>query len=268
MRGSISTETLSEATPATSPSIESTCTESTGVAVKPDGSSHTLDVLPVLTSGALTKDERGHVLRISHRSAPGKVEIGKVEIEDVTETDDVTGNPLAIAPAEELGIQHNTLVHSVRYSTVHHKVRRADGTSTTTAPTLDFRLIVSRRRIILGPDEQITASVPDNVIELVGPSDVGAASVFLASEVTPGTPMPGCRSRDPRYCRSVASRSSRCILVRPGSSSPTSWPITGGGVPDSEEVVLANFSTPLAHIPEIAVSFFDATVLVSSFAHA
>ena len=40
------------------------------------------------------------------------------------------------------------------------------------------------------------------------------------------------------------------------------------GVPDSEEVVLANFSTPLAHIPEIAVSFFDATVLVSSFAHA
>ncbi|WP_143544629.1 hypothetical protein [Salinibacterium xinjiangense] len=37
-------------------------------------------------------------------------------------------------------------------------------------------------------------------------------------------------------------------------------------VPDSKQVVLANFSTPLADIPEIMVSFFDATVLASSFA--
>ena len=86
------------------------------------------------------------------------------------------------------------------------------GTSPTTTPTLNFQLIGNWRRIILGPDEQIAASVRDYVAELVGSADAeaqvralmrarfagafvtardaGAVSVFLASEITPGTPMP------------------------------------------------------------------------------
>ena len=111
MPGSIDKETLSEAVTATSASIESTY-----IAVKPDGFGHTLYVLPALTSDALTKAELSDVLRISYRSTLGEVETIEVE------TEDVTGNPLDVAPAAEaLGIQHNALVHSVTYSTVYLK---------------------------------------------------------------------------------------------------------------------------------------------------
>ena len=111
MPGSIYKETLSEAITATSPSITSTY-----IAVKSDGFGHTLYVLAALTSDALTKDELNDVLRISYRSTLGEVETVEVE------TEDVTGDPLDVATAaEELGIRHNALVHSVTYSTVHLK---------------------------------------------------------------------------------------------------------------------------------------------------
>ena len=111
MPGSIDKETLSEAVTATSASIESTY-----IAVKQDGFGHTLYVLSALTNNALTKDELSDVLRISYRSTLGEVETVEVE------TEDVTGNPLDIATAAKaLGIQHNALVHSVTYSTVHLK---------------------------------------------------------------------------------------------------------------------------------------------------
>lgn len=109
MSGSIDKDSLSKAITAASPNIESTY-----IAIKLDGLGHTLYVLPALTSDALTKDELNDVLRISYTSTLGKVET--VEIE----TEDLTGNPLDVAPAAgELSIQHNELVHSVTYSTVY-----------------------------------------------------------------------------------------------------------------------------------------------------
>ena len=109
MPGSIDTQTLADAITDSSPHIESTY-----IAVTLDGFGHTLYVLPTLTSDSLTKDELSDVLRISYNSTIGEVETVEVE------TEDVTGNPLDIAPAaRELGIQNNELVHSVTYSTVY-----------------------------------------------------------------------------------------------------------------------------------------------------
>ena len=206
------------------------------------------------------------------------------------------------------------------------------GTSTTATPTLTFQLIGNWRRIILGPDEQITASVRDYVAELVGPADAeaqvralmrarfvgaftiardaGAVSVFLASEITPGTPMPIMLTvfspRDLRMTPATGKSSnaimqmlrlgltqleveridnaaelslegSEILRIRREQVEPMHPDAPGHvitnlvvdywySVPDSKQVVLANFSTPLADIPEIMVSFFDATVLASSFA--
>ena len=206
------------------------------------------------------------------------------------------------------------------------------GTSTTATPTLTFQLLGNWRRIILGPDEQITASVRAYVAELVGPADAeaqvralmrarfvgaftiardaGAVSVFLASEITPGTPMPIMLTvfspRDLRMTPATGTspdaimqmlrlgltqlevegidnaaelsiEGSEILRIRREQVEPMHPDAPGHVitnlvvdywyfVPDSKQVVLANFSTPLADIPEIMVSFFDATVLASSFA--
>ena len=199
-------------------------------------------------------------------------------------------------------------------------------------PTLNFQLIGNWRRIILGPDEQITASVRDYVAELVGPADAEtqvralmrarfvraftiardacAVSIFLASEITPGTPMPIMLTvfspRDLRMTPATGTspnaimqmlrlgltqlevegidnaaelsiEGSEILRIRREQVEPMHPDAPGHVitnlvvdywylVPDSKQVVLANFSTPLADIPEIMVSFFDATVLASSFA--
>lgn len=202
------------------------------------------------------------------------------------------------------------------------------------APTLNFQLIGNWRRIVLGADAQISASVRDYVAELVGPADAeaqirslmrarftsalttardaGAVTVFLASEITPGTPMPIMLTIfSPRELRMTPATGTSPRAVKQmlrlgltqleieGVENAAELSIEGSeilrirrehveplhpdaparsianlivdywySVPDSKQVVLANFSTPLADIPEIMVSFFDATVLASTFARA
>lgn len=206
--------------------------------------------------------------------------------------------------------------------------------STISTPTLTFRLVGNWRRLVLGPDGQIAASVRDYVAELVGSADAeaqvrslmrarftgalttardaGAASVFLASEITPGTPMPIMLTIfSPRELRMTPATGTSSHAIKQmlrlaltqleveGIGSASELSIEGSeilrirreqvepihpdapdqsitnlvvdywySVPDSKQVVLANFSTPLADIPEIMLSFFDATVLASSFSNA
>ncbi|MGL4340662.1 MAG: hypothetical protein ACRCSP_09635 [Rhodoglobus sp.] len=198
-------------------------------------------------------------------------------------------------------------------------------------PRLNFQLMGNWRQLALGNDDTITAAVRAYVREAIGSADsdtqlrsvlrarftttlitardAGAVSVFVASEITAGTPMPIMLTIfSPRELRMTPATGTSAQAVKEmlrmgltqlqveGVENATELSITGSEilrirreqaepihpdapdelltnlvvdywytVPGSKQVVLANFATPLADIPEIMVSFFDATVRASSF---
>lgn len=208
-------------------------------------------------------------------------------------------------------------------------------TDTATAlPTLNFQLMGNWRRLTLGSDDDIAAAVRVYVRELVGVDDsgvqvrslmngrftgaltaardAGGVCVFLASEITPGTPMPIMLTIfSPRELRMTPATGTSSTAVKQllrmgltqlqieGVDDAVELSIDGSEIlrirreqveplhpdapdasitnlvvdywytlPGTKQIVLANFATPLSDIPEIMISFFDATVRASSFAGA
>ncbi|MEO8094897.1 MAG: hypothetical protein ABI632_08190 [Pseudolysinimonas sp.] len=200
-----------------------------------------------------------------------------------------------------------------------------------TPPTLSFQLLGNWSRLDLVNEESLAQSVRDYVRDWLGGADAdakarsllrarltqalttareaGGSAAFLATEITPGTPMPVMLTiyspRDLRMTPAIGSdpevvatmlRTGLERLGVEGVETAVSMGIDGSAilrivreqvepvhpdvpdqqltnlvadywytVPGTKQVVLANFATPLADIPEIMLSFFDATVRASYF---